>query len=181
MRSPSYTSRYTCRACVLLRPAGSSPGQGGLLRWRVYHHNAALNCDDDGTKPILCAQITCTPIGGGVISPGGVTGVAAASAPEGGTRQERRRGRRAASRSRARRGRPWRHQPRTTRAAATATTAAGHASQAFHEPRNQPISQRAENRPRAGTPMTESATGMMPAVMGDEGPGAQDPLIGPAS
>jgi|EP01047_Picozoa_sp_COSAG01_P004560 hypothetical protein len=29
--------------------------------------------------------------------------------------------------------------------------------------------------------MTESATGMMPAVMGDEGPGAQDPLIGPAS
>jgi hypothetical protein len=26
--------------------------------------------------------------------------------------------------------------------------------------------------------MTESATGMMPAVMGDEGPGAQDPLIG---
>eukprot|EP01047_Picozoa_sp_COSAG01_P014719 COSAG01_NODE_723_length_14060_cov_132.571807_5_plen_30_part_00 len=29
--------------------------------------------------------------------------------------------------------------------------------------------------------MTESATGMMPAVMGDEAPGAQDPLIGPAS
>ena len=27
--------------------------------------------------------------------------------------------------------------------------------------------------------MTESATGMMPAVMGDEAPGAQDPLIGP--
>jgi hypothetical protein len=29
--------------------------------------------------------------------------------------------------------------------------------------------------------MTESATGMMPAVMGDDGPGAQDSLIGPAS
>eukprot|EP01043_Picozoa_sp_COSAG02_P112524 COSAG02_NODE_48719_length_332_cov_0.248927_1_plen_42_part_01 len=29
--------------------------------------------------------------------------------------------------------------------------------------------------------MTESATGMMPAVMGDEAPGAQDPFIGPRS
>jgi hypothetical protein len=47
--------------------------------------------------------------------------------------------------------------------------------------RNQPISQRKSTQADAGTPMTESATGMMPAVMGDEGPGAQDPLIGPAS
>jgi hypothetical protein len=29
--------------------------------------------------------------------------------------------------------------------------------------------------------MAESATGMMPAVMGDETPGAQDPRIGLAS
>eukprot|EP01047_Picozoa_sp_COSAG01_P074865 COSAG01_NODE_12648_length_1704_cov_1.763863_1_plen_399_part_10 len=36
---------------------------------------------------------------------------------------------------------------------------------------NQPESRKS---PQAGTPMAESATGMMPAVMGDEAPGAQD-------
>eukprot|EP01049_Picozoa_sp_SAG25_P014837 SAG25_NODE_2773_length_1391_cov_1.316563_4_plen_66_part_01 len=42
----------------------------------------------------------------------------------------------------------------------------------FREPRNQPISRNQPiESPQAGTPMTESATGMMPAVMGDEAPG----------